>query len=124
MDRRGLLVLLILMTGASAAARAHHSFVSLFDPSTSLSVTGVVTEFEFIAPHSYIRLDVANEHGATLPWELETTSPGQLIRVGVTPQTLLPGDRISAAGNPSRDGRRLLRLLTITMPDGQEKEIQ
>jgi hypothetical protein len=27
-------------------------------------------------------------------------------------------------GNPSRDGRRLLRLLTITMPDGQEKRIQ
>lgn len=105
-------------------AQAHHSFPALFDPSKDVSVVGVVTEFQFQAPHCYIRVDVADENGGTTQWELETTSPGQLIRMKLTPQTLKPGDRVSATGNPSRDGRPLMRLLTITMPDGEEKRIQ
>jgi len=110
--------------GATAIARAHHSFPALFDPSKNVNVAGVVTEFQFQAPHCYIRVDVADESGAITEWELETTSPGQLIRIGVTPQTIKPGDSVAAVGNPSRDGRSLMRLLVLTMPDGEEKRIQ
>lgn len=106
------------------AAWGHHSYPALFDPSKSVSVTGTVTEFQFQAPHCYIRIDVTDDQGATLKWELETTSPGQLIRMRLTPETLKAGDEISATGNPARDGRNLMRLLTITMPDGEEKQIQ
>jgi hypothetical protein len=106
------------------AAHAHHSFATLFDPSKSVTVTGIVAEFQFIAPHCYILIDVAGGDGVASRWELETTSPGQLIRMQVTPETLKPGDRISAVGNPTRDGRPLMRLLTITLPNGEEKRIQ
>ena len=112
------------LLGGVAAAYAHHSFTALFDPSRTVSIEGVVTEFQFIAPHAYIRVDVADTEGAVERWEIETTSPGQLIRAGVTPATLGVGERISAVGNPTRDGRALLRLLTITMPDGESKRIQ
>jgi hypothetical protein len=113
-----------LMLGAMTAASAHHSFPALFDPSKTVTVAGVVTEFQFQAPHCYIRVDVTDESGVVSKWELETTSPGQLIRMDLTPKTLVPGDSVSATGNPSRDGRTLMRLLTITMPDGEEKRIQ
>jgi hypothetical protein len=83
-----------------------------------------VTEFQFKAPHCYIRIDVTEDGGAVTRWELETTSPGQLIRIGLTPQTLKTGDRIAVLGNPSRDGRPLLRLLTLSMPDGVDIRIQ
>lgn len=112
------------LLGAVMVAQAHHSFAALFDPSRSISIEGVVTEFEFIAPHAYIRIDVADAGEAVIQWEIETTSPGQLIRAGLTPQTLAVGDRIAAVGNPTRDGRPLMRLLTITMPDGESKQIQ
>ena len=113
-----------LLLFCAARVDAHHSFVMLFDPSQSVTVSGVVTEFQFIAPHAYIRIDVTDDSGALVEWELETTSPGQLIRAGLTPDVLLVGDEISAVGNPTRDGRPLMRLLTITMPDGEQKEIQ
>lgn len=109
---------------AVANAGAHHSFAALFDATRAITVTGVVTEFEFQAPHSYIRLDVADEAGAHVAWQIETTTPGMLIRFGITPRTLQPGQTITATGNPTRDGRKLLRLLTITMPDGEELRIQ
>jgi hypothetical protein len=123
--RAGRIVTLVagLLSG-TAAARAHHSFAALFDPSRNIAIEGVVTEFQFIAPHAYIRVDVSNPDDTVVQWEIETTSPGQLIRAGLTPQTLAIGDRIAAVGNPTRDGRPLMRLLTITMPDGESKQIQ
>ncbi len=124
MTARRLVTWLAVVGALSTAAHAHHSFPALFDPSKDVSVTGTVTEFQFQAPHCYIRVDVTEQGGDVTMWELETTSPGQLIRLGLTPENLKPGDHISAYGNPSRDGRPLMRLLTITMPGGEEKKIQ
>jgi hypothetical protein len=123
--RSGLLwAVLLIALGGAAIANAHHSFPALFDPSKSVNVSGEVTEFQFQAPHCYIRVNVTDDAGTLTLWELETTSPGQLIRLGLTPQTLMPGDEVSAVGNPSRDGRPLMRLLTIKLPNGEELRIQ
>jgi len=109
---------------AATSAAPHHSMPALFDAAAEVEVSGEVTEFEFIAPHGYIHLDVEGDDGQLIAWELETYPPGMLIRRGLTPDTLLVGDRIVAVGHPARDGRPLMRLLTITMPDGEERQIQ
>lgn len=109
---------------ALASADAHHSFAALFDASRVVTLTGEVTKFEFQAPHSYIHIDVASVAGEHVAWQIETTTPGMLIRKGVTPETVHPGETVTVAGNPTRDGRNLMRLLTITMPDGTELEVQ
>lgn len=108
----------------SLIAVAHHSLPALFDTSRTVDVTGVVTEFEFIAPHAYLFVDVETESGEIETWQLETYPPGMLVRKGLTPATVRPGDAISANGIPARDDRLLMRLLTITMPDGEERQIQ
>ncbi len=111
-----------LATAGTAAA--HHSLPALFDTSSTVDVAGDVTEFQFQAPHAYIIVSVMDEAGEETTWQLETFPPGMLMRKGLTPATLMPGDRISAHGYPTRDGRPLMRLLTITMPDGEEWQIQ
>lgn len=116
-------VVVVSMTLASASS-AHHSLPALFDTSTTVEVSGRVTAFEFVAPHSYIHLSVVNEAGIETVWEIESYPPGMLVRKGLTPQNLEPGQEISATGIPSRDGRPLMRLLTITMPDGEQRQIQ
>jgi len=121
---RALTLALSLTLLAAQGASGHHSFTSLFDPSRTVEVAGVVTEFQFRAPHCYIRIDAVGDDGQMTEWELETTSPGQLIRIGLTPDDLGPGDEISAIGNPTRDGRLLMRLLTLTMPGEEELKIQ
>jgi hypothetical protein len=115
---------LISSAAALPVAEAHHSYPALFFPEKTVAVSGEVVRFQFQAPHCYIFVKATGEGGVAEDWELETTSPGQLIRKGVTPETLHAGDKISAVGNPARDGRNLMRLLTITMPDGEEKQIQ
>ena len=117
-----LLCVASLLIAASAAA--HHSMPALFDAAAEVEVEGVVTDFEFIAPHGFIHLEVADESGDATAWELETYPPGMLIRKGLTPDTLPIGERISAIGHPALDGRPLMRLLTITMADGEVRVIQ
>ena len=118
-----LLTCLCLLIAATKVA-AHHSLPALFDMSSTVEVTGVVTEFQFIAPHAYILVDVTDDSGDIEVWQLETYPPGMLVRKGLTPATLQPGDTISASGIPARDERPLMRLLTIVMPDGEQKQIQ
>ena len=112
------------MMNVLTQAQAHHSFNALFDVSNTISITGQVVEFKFIAPHSYIQLAETDDNQTQVIWEVETTTPGMLSRRGVTPMTLQPGQSITVTGNPTRDGRKLIRLLTITMPDGQQLQIQ
>ncbi len=116
-------VALVVLAPASVSD-AHHSLPALFDTSTTVRISGRVTAFEFAAPHSYIHLSVVDEAGVETTWEIESYPPGMLVRKGLTPQTLEPGQEISAVGIPSRDGRPLMRLLTVTMPDGEQRQIQ
>ena len=121
LQRSGAYLAICLFVGT---IQAHHSLPALFDVSTTVSVSGEVTAFEFVAPHGYIHLNVEDDNGQITAWELETYPPGMLFRKGLTPETLQPGDSISATGIPARDGRPLMRLLVITMPDGEERQIQ
>jgi len=115
--------IILLLVGAMSA-QAHHSFNALFDVSQTIIVTGEVDQFRFIAPHSYILLAETVDGNSQVMWEVETTTPGMLSRKGVTPQTLQVGQTITVTGNPTRDGRKLIRLLTLIMPDGEVLQIQ
>jgi hypothetical protein len=108
----------------AVSVQAHHSFAALFDVSETIEVTGEISQFRFIAPHSYIILTENPDAESPTVWEVETTTPGMLTRRGITPNTLQAGQIITVTGNPTRDGRKLIRLLTITMPDGREIQIQ
>ncbi len=119
--RKSLLLIVLLV---SSVSHAHHSLPALFDTSRTVEVSGRVTAFEFLAPHSYIHLSVVDEAGIETVWEIESYPPGMLVRKGLTPQTLEPGQEIAVTGIPSRDGRPLMRLLTVTMPDGEQRQIQ
>ena len=114
----------LIALALATVADAHHSLPALFDTSMTVEVSGRVTAFEFVAPHSYIHLSVVDEAGVETAWEIESYPPGMLVRKGLTPQTLEPGQEIAVVGIPSRDGRPLMRLLTITMPDGEQRQIQ
>lgn len=115
--------IILLLVGAMSA-QAHHSFNALFDVSQTIIVTGEVDQFRFIAPHSYILLAETVDGNSQVMWEVETTTPGMLSRKSVTPQTLQVGQTITVTGNPTRDGRKLIRLLTLIMPDGEVLQIQ
>lgn len=101
-----------------ALALAHHSHVN-YDSSTTVTVTGVVTEVQWINPHTWFFLNVKDENGEEVEWALESGAPSQLIRRGWAPDSVQPGDTITAIVQPLRGGTNGGLLGTIILSDGR-----
>jgi hypothetical protein len=98
----GLLVAVALVvTGGHAGA--HHSY-AMFDKDNQIELEGVVQEFKFANPHTFIYLAVKQADGSTQTWSLEGLSPSGLVRDGWTGKTLKPGDEIKLKIAPLRSG--------------------
>lgn len=113
---KGMLGLLVLAVALPVAA--HHSFAVFFDEARSVSVTGVVQEFQFRNPHGLIRLAVKGDDGKESTWKAETNSPSILERRGWRRDTLKAGETITVEGWPARDGSNYLRLRAARRADG------
>lgn len=107
----------LLLVLASTAASAHHSF-ALFDSSVNKTLVGVVREFQWTNPHSWIQLNVADEKGGVVEWAIEGNSPNILVRQGFTSKTLKPGDKITVVVHPLKDGSAGASLVSLTLADG------
>ena len=98
---------MLLATGALALIAgptlAHHSF-AMFDRDNQVDLEGVVQEFRFVNPHTFIYLVVKQDDGSTVTWSLEGQSPSTLVRDGWTSKTLKPGDEIKMRIAPLRSG--------------------
>ena len=98
---------MLLATGALAltAGRTlgHHSF-AMFDRDHQIDLEGLVQEFRFTNPHTFIYLVVKQDDGSTVTWSLEGQSPGLLAREGWTSRTLKPGEEPRMRIAPLRSG--------------------
>lgn len=98
------LVALMLAGGASALASAvaHHS-MERFDTQQKVTVSGEIIRYEWANPHVYIFIEETKANGETVEWEIEGGPPAMMRRDGWSRQTLQPGQRVSAIGNPGRN---------------------
>ena len=93
-------VALVAMTGVVVA---HHSF-AMFDQEHPMDVTGVVREYKYTSPHSFIILEIKDKDGSIENWNLEGGSPSALARDGWTNKSLKPGDELQLTIDPLRSG--------------------
>ena len=89
-------VLAVLL--AAAPIGAHHAFSSEFDVNKPLKLLGTLTKWEMINPHSWFHIDVKGPDGKVVEWMIEGGSPNQLIRLGVTKNTLAIGTEFVIEG--------------------------
>ena len=111
----------VILTAAALAvsaipAAAHHAFAAEFDATRPLKLTGTVTKWELVNPHSWIHLDVKNPDGSTTAWMVEGGSPNSLFRLGFTKDSLPEGTQITVDGYQAKDGanRAVGKDLTFT----------
>jgi hypothetical protein len=103
----------------SVSAFAHHG-AAAYETSKSVTLTGTVTEFEFINPHVLISLNVKDPStGKMQEWKGELTSPNHLMRAGWTKSTFKPGDQVTLIGSPAKSGVTTMWIRKI-MKNGQE----
>jgi len=85
-------------------AVAHHSAV-MFDEAKEITVTGMVKEFQYTNPHSWLLVDVKGADGKVTTWGFEAEGPSTLTRAGIRKSDLSPGTEVTISGHPMRDGR-------------------
>jgi hypothetical protein len=103
--RRQLAALVVggALVTTGGAAIAHHSF-AMFDQENPIELEGVVQEFKYTAPHSYLLVAVKGPDGSVVVWNLEGQAPSLLTRDGWTSKTLKPGDELTLTIEPLRSG--------------------
>ena len=98
-----------LLTGlclavTSSQALAHHS-AAMFEEKRTITVEGVVKEFQFTNPHSWLLVDVKDKSGKVTTWGFEAEGPSTLQRAGIRPSEFPVGTKLTITGRPMKDGR-------------------
>jgi hypothetical protein len=91
------------LVAANGAAIAHHS-TAMFDQENPIELVGIVKEFKFTNPHTFILLEVKGGDGSATVWTLEGGTPSSLTRDGWTNKSIKPGDEIKMKVAPLRSG--------------------
>jgi hypothetical protein len=99
---------------------AHHSF-SMFDAQQTVTLEGTVKEFEWVNPHSWLRVIVNDKNtGQPVVWVLELSSPSRLVTMGMRADSVRPGDAVSVTFHPLKNGSRGGQFLQAVLPDGKK----
>ena len=102
---------------AATAAGAHHGFGN-FAMDEDIELTGVVTDLDFVNPHSWLHFDVTGANGEKLAYRCELRSATTLRRSGWTPEMFAAGTRITIQGSPDRTETRACYVSTLVFGDG------
>jgi hypothetical protein len=112
------LTIAVAFFAAGSSTFAHHGQAA-YDSTVPVTVTGTLTEFQFVNPHCIVYLEVKDAKGAAEKWQGELTSPNRLVRAGWNAHSLKPGDQVGLTGWRAKNGSNSL-WITKTMVNGKE----
>jgi hypothetical protein len=117
-----LIIAFILVVSAVLASRpllAHHSSSS-YDMEHAVNLRGMVSNMEWTNPHVFIYLDVKDDNGSVEQWRVEGNSPNMLVRAGWKREMIKTGDQLVVNGAPAKNGSKVMRLISLTLANGQK----
>ena len=112
------LALALTMLPLATPSFAHHS-TAMYNMGNPVTVTGVVKRFEWTNPHAFIYLEVTDESGKKVEWQIEMMSLNHLKSYGWVHNTVKPGDTISCTGGAAKSGDPAMLSSLIKLPDGR-----
>ena len=105
---------------AAVPVVGHHAFSAEFDATRPLKLEGAVVKVEWINPHAWIHIEVAQEEGEKEVWSIEGGTPNTLFRRGFKKDSLMPGTDIVVDGYQAKDGSNKMNGRNLTLPNGDQ----
>ena len=107
------------MVAAAFPTFAHHSFAAEYDATKPVTIKGKLIKMDWVNPHSWVHLSVANAEGKVEEWSAETPPPNGLFRSGWRKDMLKEGEEISVQGFLAKDGSHTMWSQSVTFGDGR-----
>lgn len=114
-------VTLLLATGP---AWAHHSMIAQFSLNKPVTIRGTLAKMQWVNPHGWIYVDVKGADGAVEQWAVETGSPHNMTKRGLTKSDFQAGVDIIVGGFAAKDGTRQLAGMIVTFPDREAQALE
>ena len=99
-------------------AEAHHSFAAQYDADRLATLNGVVTKVEWMNPHTRFYIDVEDDQGNVVNWNLELASPNILTRRGWSRNSLQVGEVVTVDASLAKDGSNMANAMSVILADG------
>jgi len=81
-------LLMIGLLAVSVPVVAHHGNAS-YGHAKQLTLKGTVTEWDWLSPHTLLKMDVKDDQGTVVNWIVEWSAPSSLINYGTVSYTHL-----------------------------------
>lgn len=105
-----------LCAACATPALAHHSRAN-FDFNRAIEIEGVVIEYAWRNPHAFAVIATIDETGEKEEWTFEMNSTPVLTRLGVSKDSLKPGDHVVAHAYRDRDPARRFAYADVFIKD-------
>jgi hypothetical protein len=103
---------------AALPAFAHHGYAA-YDETVTKTLTGTVTDFELMNPHSLMSWDVKGADGKAQSWTGEAGHVRLMKSLGWSEDTLKAGDTATFYFHPAKDGARSVDIIQVKLPNGK-----
>ena len=103
----------------SDASWAHHAARQVYE-GKSITLMGVVTDYEWANPHSVLSVAVKGDEGKVQQWHAEILPPTEMVRAGWTKESVKPGDEVTLTGRPGKYAQHILWLEYLVTPNGKK----
>jgi Family of unknown function (DUF6152) len=112
---RGLLTLSIVMILGGVIAQGHHSIAAAYDRDRPVKLDGILVQFAMVQPHPFVVVEIKDGRD-TARWRGELDNRWELVAIGMTEETLKPGDRLVLSGSVGRNQPRSLYVMRLDRP--------
>lgn len=117
-------IVVLLLSLLTVPLFAHHANFA-YDRTRSISVSGTVTKWQFINPHSGLWIEVVDERGIVEEWSGEFQGTLDLYRhFGWNKNTFVPGKEITLIGYPSRNNTNTMGVRSVVFADGKKTDVR
>ena len=111
-------VFAVIFTMLGGLVSAHHAVVG-FDRDKTITLKGVVAEWRWRNPHTFLVFDVKDESGKVVQWIGEASSPLSMVGEGVSRTSFKAGDEVTVTGYPSSKGTPYSIIRKVVNAEGK-----